>query len=164
MAEDNVVSSKLGVSYGLDENINPLKSTNLLPCSGKEDNQNILYTNSHAVSMIQKISEFKELSSRVSNKRKSIEQLEKNFLHIESSVTSQTTSNTVGSNTLNYKHSVTDNASIFNESHTYQDNISAEIVVQEDVSKETNISTSAEKRKAEVSSFIIFGFYLFLIE
>lgn len=162
MAEDNIVSSKLGAMYGLDENINPLKATNLLPCSAeREDNQNILFTNSHAVSMIQKLSEFKELSFKVSNKRKSIDQLEKNFF-IEQSVSYQTSSNTVSSNTLSSKHNVADDASVFNDAHTYPGNSvpATDMISQDDVGKESYISTSAENRKAEVSLLLICGFYI----
>lgn len=158
MAEDNVASSKLGVMYGLDENINPLKTTttNLLPCSAEgEDNQNILFTNSHAVSMIQKLSEFKESSSKVSNKRKSIDQHEKNILHVEKCVSYQTSSDT-----FTFKN-VADGASIFNDAHTYPDNStqSADLVIQDDLGKDPYISTSAEKRKVEVSFFLFFRFY-----
>lgn len=161
MTEDNIVSSKLGIMYGLDENINPLRATNLLPSSqDREDNQNIPYTNSHAVSMIQKLSEFKELTSKVSKKRKSVDQLEKNFTCVEKTVSYETSSNIMSSNTFSYFEGIADVTAVFNDKHTYpvKSTPSADILTQDDVGKKPHVSTSAEKRKAEVSSFLFLDF------
>ncbi|GFT53570.1 transforming acidic coiled-coil-containing protein 1 [Nephila pilipes] len=151
MAEDNV-SSKLGVLYGLDENINPLNATNLLPCSTEsEDNQNILFTNSHAVSIIQKLSEFKEQSSNISNKCKNFEQPE-NISLLEKNVSFQTSSNCVSSKLLlNTKTDITDGVTSLTDFNTKSDyGLSAGTLYQDDLGKELHIPAIPDSRKTEL--------------
>ncbi|KAF8790174.1 Transforming acidic coiled-coil-containing [Argiope bruennichi] len=152
MAEDNIVSSKLGVLYGLDENINPLKATNLLPCSTEsEDNQNMLFTNSHAVSIIQKLSEFREQSSNISNKYQDFGQPE-NIPLVERSVSFQTSSNCVSSKLLlNSKSDITDGVSSIDDLNSKPAcDVSAGTVYQDDLGKEHYTSTYPDSRKAEL--------------
>ncbi|GIY72795.1 transforming acidic coiled-coil-containing protein 1 [Caerostris extrusa] len=152
MAEDNVVTSKLGVLYGLDENINPLKATNLLPCSAEgEDNQNILFTNSHAVSIIQKLSEFKEHSSNISNKFKNFGQPENTTL-VEQSVSFQSTSNCVSSKSLVIENNdKTDGVSSLNDLNSKPSStLLADTLYQDDLGKEHHIQAIPDSRKAEL--------------
>ncbi|GIY49333.1 transforming acidic coiled-coil-containing protein 1 [Caerostris darwini] len=152
MAEDNVVTSKLGVLYGLDENINPLKATNLLPCSAEgEDNQNILFTNSHAVSIIQKLSEFKEHSSNISNKFKNFGQPENTTL-VEQSVSFLSTSNCVSSKSLVIENNdKTDGVSSLNDLNSKPSStLLADTLYQDDLGKEHHIQANPDSRKAEL--------------
>lgn len=155
MAEDNV-SSKLRVLYGLDENINPLSATNLLSCSTEgEDNQNILFTNSHAVSIIQKLSDFKEQSSNV-NKYVNFGQPE-NISVLEKSVSYQTSSKSVSSKSvLNIKSGIDADVTSLNDFNTQPtSSLSTGNLNQDDVGKVPHIPEFPDCRKAEVS-FLLF--------
>lgn len=158
MAEDKV-SSNLGIMFGLDENINTLHTSNLISCSSqREDNQNNLITNSHAVSIISnsKCSEFTELSSNISNSTyKTFDQSE--------------TTSSIQKN-VSYQNSNTMSSTLINNSKVNDFNVnptkslpSDDIHQQDYVGKEHQSAAFPECSKAEVSySYFCFNFLHFI--
>ncbi|KAG8175412.1 hypothetical protein JTE90_012204 [Oedothorax gibbosus] len=146
MAEDNV-SSKSIAPYELDENVNQLSATNSLHCSTEEDNQNILFTNSNAVTVKQKIADFEEQSENA-NKYVNTDQLE-NISILENSVSKQTGSKSVSSKSvLITKSGIPDDTTILNDFNIkLVSTLSTDNLNQGDVGKVPEIT---DCRKAEL--------------